>query len=117
MWNVSSPVQNQAPEPAIVHLWDVRSSSISVRLPLRKTVPASKGQKDKGGLMESYVRPLRDRLRRRLAYIADGCGKLLAILIPRARQGRAQRICPFCGLITPRSKSSCLECGKSFKLA
>jgi hypothetical protein len=23
-----------------------------------------------------------------------------------------QRMCPFCGLITPRSKSLCLECGK-----
>jgi hypothetical protein len=25
----------------------------------------------------------------------------------------SQRMCPFCGLITSRSKSSCLECGKS----
>ena len=23
-----------------------------------------------------------------------------------------QRMCPFCGLITPRSKRLCLECGK-----
>jgi len=28
-----------------------------------------------------------------------------------------QRICPFCGLITPREKRNCLECGKSFKPA
>jgi hypothetical protein len=28
-----------------------------------------------------------------------------------------QRVCPFCGLITPRSKRNCLECGKSFKTA
>ena len=67
--------------------------------------------------MESYVRPLRNRLRRRLAFIADGCGKLLAIFIPRARRVRAPRICPFCGLITPRSNLYCLECGKAFKLA
>ena len=26
-----------------------------------------------------------------------------------------QRMCPFCGLITPRSKPFCLECGKSFE--
>jgi hypothetical protein len=25
----------------------------------------------------------------------------------------SQRMCPFCGLITPRSKRLCLECGKS----
>ncbi len=23
------------------------------------------------------------------------------------------RMCPFCGLVTPRSNSSCLECGKA----
>ena len=26
----------------------------------------------------------------------------------------AQRMCPACGLITPRSKTACLECGKVF---
>jgi len=25
----------------------------------------------------------------------------------------SQRMCPFCGLITSRSKAHCLECGKS----
>jgi len=25
---------------------------------------------------------------------------------------RSQRICPYCGLITSRSKAFCLECGK-----
>jgi hypothetical protein len=25
----------------------------------------------------------------------------------------SQRMCPACGLITPRFKASCLECGKS----
>lgn len=67
--------------------------------------------------MESFLRPLRDRLRRRLAFIADWFGKLLAILTPRAPGVRAQRMCPFCGLITPRAKTSCLECGKSLKPA
>jgi hypothetical protein len=28
-----------------------------------------------------------------------------------------QRMCPFCGLITPRRKRHCLECGKSLKPA
>ena len=26
----------------------------------------------------------------------------------------AQRMCPACGLITPRAKAACLECGKVF---
>jgi hypothetical protein len=26
----------------------------------------------------------------------------------------SQRMCPACGLITPRRKTSCLECGKPF---
>jgi hypothetical protein len=29
----------------------------------------------------------------------------------------SQRMCPFCGLITPRYKRYCLECGKSLKPA
>jgi len=29
----------------------------------------------------------------------------------------SQRMCPFCGLITPRYEICCLECGKSFKAA
>jgi transposase len=63
--------------------------------------------------MEPVLRPLRNRIRRPLAFIADWCGKLLAILTPRALEVRSQRMCPFCGLITPRRKTFCLECGKS----
>jgi hypothetical protein len=37
----------------------------------------------------------------------------LAGHIPRAREVRSQRMCPFCGLITSRYKTCCLECGKS----
>ena len=29
----------------------------------------------------------------------------------------SQRMCPFCGLITPRHESCCLECGRAFKPA
>jgi hypothetical protein len=29
----------------------------------------------------------------------------------------SQRICPFCGLITPRYEACCLECGGAFKAA
>jgi len=51
-------------------------------------------------------------VRRRLALTKDLFKKLVAALIPRAREFRSQRMCPFCGLITPRAKMSCLECGK-----
>jgi hypothetical protein len=44
-------------------------------------------------------------------------GRLLAIVTPRAREVRLQRMCPFCGLITPRYKTCCLECGKSLEPA
>jgi transposase len=67
--------------------------------------------------MEPVLRPLRNRARRRLAFVADWCGKVLTILIPRAREVRSQRMCPFCGLITPRRKTFCLECGKSLNPA
>lgn len=28
----------------------------------------------------------------------------------------SQRVCPFCGLITPRFETCCLECGKALKV-
>jgi hypothetical protein len=34
-------------------------------------------------------------------------------LKPEIAGSGSQRMCPFCGLITSRFKSSCLECGKS----
>jgi transposase len=67
--------------------------------------------------MEPVLRPLRNWARRRLGFVANWCGKVLMILIPRAREVRSQRMCPFCGLITPRSKTFCLECGKSLNPA
>jgi hypothetical protein len=59
------------------------------------------------------VLPLRYRLRRMLAAIPDSLGKWLATARPQVQEVRAQRMCPFCGLITPRAKRSCLECGKA----
>jgi hypothetical protein len=31
---------------------------------------------------------------------------------PRAGDFASQRMCPFCGLITPRYETCCLECGR-----
>jgi hypothetical protein len=33
---------------------------------------------------------------------------------PKTDGFQAQRMCPSCGLITPRQKACCLECGKPF---
>jgi len=35
-------------------------------------------------------------------------------LRPQMAGYAAQRMCPACGLITPRAKAACLECGKVF---
>lgn len=35
-------------------------------------------------------------------------------LHPQVAGYASQRMCPACGLITPRSKSACQECGKLF---
>lgn len=35
-------------------------------------------------------------------------------LKPQMAGYASQRMCPACGLITPRSKAACLECGKLF---
>jgi len=67
--------------------------------------------------MEPGGRPLRNQLRRRLAFVTDLFRKLLSILTPQAREVRPQRMCPFCGLITSRYKTCCLECGKSLNPA
>jgi len=64
-------------------------------------------------LMESVLRQFRDRFRRKIAAVTASISKLFATLTPPVRGYASQRMCPFCGLITPRSQSSCLECGKS----
>lgn len=58
------------------------------------------------------MEPYRPSLRRRLASVREFMGKLLAIFKPPKPEVRLQRMCPFCGLITPRAKRCCLECGK-----
>ena len=36
--------------------------------------------------------------------------------LPKIAEYGSQRMCPFCGLITPRLKACCLECGKSLSV-
>lgn len=64
-----------------------------------------------GGLMEFDFRRFRNRIRRGLSSAVDAFTSLMTALRPRNRGFGSQRVCPFCGLITPRSKRLCLECG------
>jgi len=56
-----------------------------------------------------HVRSLR-------AFLAASLRKFLR-MEPHDGDFASQRMCPFCGLITPRHEASCLECGRSFKPA
>lgn len=54
------------------------------------------------------------RLRERVSSVTDWLAKLFATET-HPSNFRPQRMCPFCGLITARSKAFCLECGKSLR--
>ena len=64
--------------------------------------------------MQRGFRPRGPRLSLLLTSIADSFKRFLARVKPQNGDFRSQRICPFCGLITPRHKSSCVECGHAF---
>jgi hypothetical protein len=49
-----------------------------------------------------------------LALITDALRKIFGM---NSRDFASQRMCPFCGLITSRRKTCCLECGKTLKPA
>jgi hypothetical protein len=62
--------------------------------------------------MNPALRSFRNGLRKRLAFITDSFTSMFARLKPGGRDFQSQRMCPFCGLITSRYKTCCLECGK-----
>ncbi len=66
--------------------------------------------------MTSLPQALLGRLRSLRAYLAASLRKRLGVT-PRDGDFASQRMCPFCGLITPRHRTCCLECGKSLKPA
>ena len=60
--------------------------------------------------MEPVFLPFRRRLRKRLAFLGDVFGKLLATRTPQTCEIRSHEGCVrFCSLITPRHKRSCLS--------
>jgi hypothetical protein len=66
--------------------------------------------------MVSVPHPLASRVRGLCAFVAASLRKSFG-MEPRDGDFASQRMCPFCGLITPRYQTCCLECGKSLKPA
>jgi hypothetical protein len=66
--------------------------------------------------MDTVLHPFLVRVRSLRAFIAASLRKMLGM---KAQDGdfASQRVCPFCGLITPRFEMCCLECGKVLKTA
>ena len=67
--------------------------------------------------MRDYFRRLREHLRRRSAFVTNLFSKVLTTLKSDSPQLGSQRMCPFCGRITSRYKTCCLECGRHLEAA
>jgi hypothetical protein len=67
----------------------------------------------RSSIMNSALHLILVRVRSTLALTAASLRKLLG-MEPHDGDFSSQRVCPFCGLITPRYETCCLECGKSF---
>jgi hypothetical protein len=66
--------------------------------------------------MMPALHSLFSRVRSLLGFLPALLKKLLGTK-PPDHEFAPQRMCPFCGLITPRHKRYCLECGKVLKPA
>lgn len=66
--------------------------------------------------MDTVLHPFLVRVRSLRAYMAASMRKMLR-MEPRTGDFASQRVCPFCGLITPRYETCCLECGKALNPA
>jgi len=66
--------------------------------------------------MDPVLHPFIVRVRTLGAFMAASLRKLFK-MEPRDGDFSSQRMCPFCGLITPRYETCCLECGKALKPA
>ena len=66
--------------------------------------------------MDTLFHPLVVRIRSLRAFIPALLRKILGM---EAHDGdfASQRVCPLCGLITPRYETCCLECGAALKPA
>jgi len=62
--------------------------------------------------MDAVMHPILVRVRSLRAFIAASLRKIIGM---EAHDGdfASLRVCPFCGLITPRYETCCLECGRT----
>jgi hypothetical protein len=109
---MSNPVQNRPLCPAIINvLREPKRNAFHTSRALTLMTENSRLMREcEGRSRQPMLR--QNRLRRLRASLTVFVGRLLAIVTPQAREIRSQRMCPFCGLITPRYKTCCLECGK-----
>jgi hypothetical protein len=75
-----------------------------------------RSRRSAGLTMDTVLQPLFVRARSLRAFIAASLRKTLR-MEPHDGDFASQRVCPFCGLITPRYETRCLECGKALKPA
>jgi hypothetical protein len=66
--------------------------------------------------MAAMPHPFLARVRSLSAFVAASLRRFLK-MEPHDGDFTSQRMCPFCGLVTPRHEACCLECGKAFKPA
>jgi len=114
---MSNPAQNPPRYPVIIAAWENAR-----REPFPNQSAAHPGDRQfatSSGKSNTSRRTMlrQNRLRRLRASTINFFRKVRAIVTPEAREVRSQRMCPFCGLITPRHKRCCLECGKSLEPA
>jgi hypothetical protein len=66
--------------------------------------------------MAAIPHPFLSRVRSLSAFVAASLRSFLK-MEPHDGDFTSQRMCPFCGLVTPRHETCCLECGRAFKAA
>ena len=92
---------------------------VKEKAPLAKTTKSSAIRENKVPEEEQMISRLNDfldRVRNAFARIFDSVKKHHTART-RSEEMSFAGVCPFCGLLTPRKGSRCLECGKSLKLA
>jgi hypothetical protein len=120
--NVSNPTQRCKLQPVKVELLDFRvaedaKSELLLALPRQPSLSSGcyqNGKKERGSSMGE--RRSRNGFRSRIADILGSFTKLFGMVKPAAPACGTQRMCPSCGLITPRGKPLCLECGKPLRV-
>jgi hypothetical protein len=67
--------------------------------------------------MAPNLRRFRNHVREKVSFFSERLIGWCATFTRKDRDFKSQRMCPFCGLITSRYKTCCLECGKSLNPA